>query len=625
MMPTRSTKSKMCLAVVCLPFAALALVGCNDQNENNSSTEPNAGSRSSQRQPYSGPAARAPVSPGDTSSRIPVSPESTISRTTSNTELEPARPPRPAYKAKQVFQYQRQVGDDPTDEIGFFVKPAVEIEDAFKVTNAPPGEASEIKHNDDAPPKNDFFWSRARRWKNDWMPKFKNSQTESVSEDEIGQFKKLCSYGVPEAHRDDLWTYFKDFLPRDQTLNDVETFVLKTLCKYEVPSVVRPHVWSVVMSLLTELDVSDISQLKDGAKLTKLKEVDRSCVDAALQVLCRYGIPDQFRRIVYPYKLNVPYVYKPGHFDDLKNSDIDESLVNQLKLDIGRTQSDHVHFAERSDGLPQPDGQQELYEILHAIVAKHPDLGYTQGMNVVAAHFMLIFPDDPESSFWCFLQLLDDPTYGFKEYYRLEDDKNHQSRGVLADVEVLRVILKSESPDLYKWYHSPSPAEFHLTSMMGFYIFFWGWLPQMFAVFPWPIRTRMFDLLVSEGFVVNIRVFVALFKRLEKQIKRKYAGIDEPTAHQMEQFLRQYLKTGDSKGIVPWFQQLGDPAIVMNEVFAVDLSTDNIRQMRSEAWDRVHKGGKFDLYFIPGFHCGEDSACTTHEKCTEESQCASHW
>ena len=138
----------------------------------------------------------------------------------------------------------------------------------------------------------------------------------------------------------------------------------------------------------------------------------------------------------------------------------------------------------------------------------------------------------------------------------------------------------------------------------------------------------MFDLLVSEGFVVNIRVFVALFKRLQKQTKRKYAGTGEPTADQLGAFCETYLKTGDSKGIVPWFQQLGDPDIVMNEVLAVDLSTDGISQMRSEAWDRVHKGGKYhipsspgsDLYFIAGLHCDEDSECQTGEQC-KDGQC----
>ena len=574
MMTSRSTSSKICLAVVCLPFAALALVGCSDQNENNDSDEPKARGQP-QRRSYRGPAARAPVSPGDTSSRSTsdselVSPGDTTSRIPSDNELEPARPPRPAYKAKQVFKYERQVGDDPTDEIGFFVKPAVEIEEAFKVTNVPSGEASEIKHKDDAAPKNDFapkvrFWFRAKSWKNDWMPKFENAQTESVSDDEIGKIKKICSYGVPEPHRDSLWKYFKDCLPRGQTLNDVEAIVLKTLCKYEVPKDVRPHVWEVVISLLTELDGSGISQLKDEAKLKKLTEVDRNLVNAALQVLCRYGIPDQFRRIVYPYKMNVPYVYKPGHFDYLKNDDIDASVMRQIELDIDRTETQHVHFAARSGGLPQPDGQQQLSEILHAYAAVHPELGYTQGMNTVAAHFILIFPDDPESAFWCFLQLLDDPTYGFKEYYRLADDKHHQSRGVWADIEVLRVILKSESPDLYRWYHSP--AEFPSTGVLGFFIFFIKWLPQMLTVFPWPIRSRMFDLLVSEGFVVNFRVYVALFKRLEEQTKRKYAGSGGPTAENLMDFCYTYLKNG-----VAWFQQLGHPDIVMNEVCALDLS-----------------------------------------------------
>ncbi|EKV15682.1 hypothetical protein PDIG_14000 [Penicillium digitatum PHI26] len=93
----------------------------------------------------------------------------------------------------------------------------------------------------------------------------------------------------------------------------------------------------------------------------------------------------------------------PGYYDDLVHgvggSDPDPSVVAQIDMDIRRTLTDNVFFRKGP-------GVGKLKEVLLAYSRRNPEVGYCQGMNLIAGSLLLIMPT-AEDAFWILASMIE--------------------------------------------------------------------------------------------------------------------------------------------------------------------------------------------------------------------------
>ncbi|OJD15309.1 hypothetical protein AJ78_04426 [Emergomyces pasteurianus Ep9510] len=148
------------------------------------------------------------------------------------------------------------------------------------------------------------------------------------------------------------------------------------------------------------------------------------------------GIPVAYRAKIWSECSGASAMRVPGYYDDLvkgnMNPDADPSVVAQIEMDIHRTLTDNVFFRKGP-------GVQKLNEVLLAYSRRNPDVGYCQGMNLIAGSLLLIMPT-AEDAFWILASLIENilPAH----YY------DHGLLASRADQQVLRQYVSEILPRL---------------------------------------------------------------------------------------------------------------------------------------------------------------------------------
>ncbi|KAG8414044.1 hypothetical protein J3458_011698 [Metarhizium acridum] len=147
------------------------------------------------------------------------------------------------------------------------------------------------------------------------------------------------------------------------------------------------------------------------------------------------GIPVAFRAKVWSECSGANGLRVPGYYEDLvaqNGADDDAAVVSQIQMDIHRTLTDNIFFRKGP-------GVQKLNELLLAYSRRNKDVGYCQGMNLIAANLLLIMPS-AEDAFWILASIIESILpHG---YY---DQSLMASR---ADQQVLRQFVSTVLPKL---------------------------------------------------------------------------------------------------------------------------------------------------------------------------------
>ncbi|KAI1769784.1 TBC-domain-containing protein [Hypoxylon cercidicola] len=125
----------------------------------------------------------------------------------------------------------------------------------------------------------------------------------------------------------------------------------------------------------------------------------------------------------------------PGFYRDLisRPSDMDDTIIiSQIEMDINRTLTDNIFFRKGP-------GVAKLNEVLRAYARHNPEVGYCQGMNLIAANLLLIMPS-AEDAFWVFVSIIERILP--KGYY------DHSLQASRADQQVLRQYVREVLPKL---------------------------------------------------------------------------------------------------------------------------------------------------------------------------------
>lgn len=148
------------------------------------------------------------------------------------------------------------------------------------------------------------------------------------------------------------------------------------------------------------------------------------------------GIPVAHRPKIWSECCGAAALRIPGYYDDLvaqsEDADDDPSVVSQIRMDIHRTLTDNIFFRKGP-------GVQKLSEVLLAYSRRNQDVGYCQGMNLIAANLLLVMPS-AEDAFWILTSIIENILP--QGYY------DHSLIASRADQQVLRHFVSTVLPRL---------------------------------------------------------------------------------------------------------------------------------------------------------------------------------
>lgn len=173
--------------------------------------------------------------------------------------------------------------------------------------------------------------------------------------------------------------------------------------------------------------------------IASLGNLDASCGTTFYRDFRRLviaGIPCESRAKVWSELLGLDStIRRPGYYDELLRSteDYDKKIIAQIDMDINRTLPDNVYFS--ADGA----GRARLRNILIAYSRHDPEIGYCQGINIIAAILLLKFPTEEEVF------------YGLMSIIEQKLPKRYYTPDLLSsrvDQSVLKHLMASSMPRL---------------------------------------------------------------------------------------------------------------------------------------------------------------------------------
>ena len=112
------------------------------------------------------------------------------------------------------------------------------------------------------------------------------------------------------------------------------------------------------------------------------------------------GIPVTYRWKIWTECSAATSMKVPGYYDDLLQHTADDpAVMSQIAMDINRTLTDNVFFRKGP-------GVAKLKQVLMAYSRRNPEVGYCQGMNMIAASLLLIMPSE-EDAFWVLCSIVE--------------------------------------------------------------------------------------------------------------------------------------------------------------------------------------------------------------------------
>ncbi|RDA85739.1 hypothetical protein CP532_5950 [Ophiocordyceps camponoti-leonardi (nom. inval.)] len=192
--------------------------------------------------------------------------------------------------------------------------------------------------------------------------------------------------------------------------------------RYETPAVILPE------TRVADGEMIGISDLGNKGKVGRAKWSE-------FKTLVLSGIPVAYRSKIWSECSGANGLRVPGHYEDLvsQSGDGDDpAVVGQIQMDIRRTLTDNIFFRKGP-------GVQKLDEVLLAYSRRNRDVGYCQGMNLIAANLLLMTPS-AEDAFWLLASIIENILP--QGYY------DHLLMPSRADQVVLRQYVSTVLPKL---------------------------------------------------------------------------------------------------------------------------------------------------------------------------------
>ncbi|RKP06141.1 rab-GTPase-TBC domain-containing protein, partial [Thamnocephalis sphaerospora] len=197
-------------------------------------------------------------------------------------------------------------------------------------------------------------------------------------------------------------------------------------------------------------------------------------------------------------------IRKPGYYQQLLESQPDKTcpFYDQICMDLHRTLPDNVFFGGDGPGVPK------LRRILSAYAWHNPTTGYCQGMNIMVATLLLVFPTSEENAFWMLVYILD--------HLMPEEYHGNQLTTVQADQRVLEDLWRDSSPQAAGHLKAcgVDPAAVTISWFMSLYA----------ESMPLETLLRVWDVILIEGQTALFRVGVALLLLNERDLLKLHSA-----------------------------------------------------------------------------------------------------
>lgn len=228
------------------------------------------------------------------------------------------------------------------------------------------------------------------------------------------------------------------------------------------------------------------------------------------------GIPVALRAKVWTECSGAGSLRVPGYYEGLVNrpaEDDDPQVVAQIRADITRTLTDNIFFRKGP-------GVEKLNEVLLAYSRRNTEVGYCQGMNLVAANLLLIMPS-AEDAFWILASLIENILP--RGYY------DHSLLASRADQQVLRSYVSEVLPKLSQHFEDLS-IDLETMTFQWFLSVFTDLLSAEALFRVWDVV-----LCTNDGSTFLFQVALALLKLNESQLLAcsSPAGVYTYINHQM--------------------------------------------------------------------------------------------
>lgn len=216
--------------------------------------------------------------------------------------------------------------------------------------------------------------------------------------------------------------------------------------------------------------------------------------DSKFKSMVRLGIPSEVRLSIWG-KIT-------GLFDKMEKS---QNLFSQSCEAFGKLSADIVNAINLDIPRTFPASKlnsESLRKILMAVAVVHPEIGYCQSMNFIAAVSLTVFNDE-EQAFLFMLIIIED--YLPREYYT-PTMKDYQ-----VDLTMFAILLKERTPDTYEKAKSVNYLWIQSTS---------NWLLSIFSnTLPMSTVLRIWDSFLLEGQKIVFRVGLAIVKMHHDQLE----------------------------------------------------------------------------------------------------------
>uniref|UniRef100_A0A6B2L4B7 Rab-GAP TBC domain-containing protein n=1 Tax=Arcella intermedia TaxID=1963864 RepID=A0A6B2L4B7_9EUKA len=184
--------------------------------------------------------------------------------------------------------------------------------------------------------------------------------------------------------------------------------------------------------------------------------------------------------------------FPSGLYNNLKNQPVNPKVLMDIEKDLPRTFPLHPVFISK-------EGTDALRRILLAFSIRHPQIGYTQGMNFLAGFLLLLMEE--ELAFKVLIIIVE---YFIPQYYMTD------MPGLHADQMVLAILVRDELPRLHQ----------HLQSLqLDLGVITYRWFLCLFInTLPYSTVLRIWDILFCKGTSTIIITAFALLKLMEDKL-----------------------------------------------------------------------------------------------------------
>ena len=207
----------------------------------------------------------------------------------------------------------------------------------------------------------------------------------------------------------------------------------------------------------------------------------------------RKGVPDNLRSNVWQLFGELKKFYKKGIYQKYIDQKLDEDIEEIIMKDLDRTYPSNQLFTDKYG-----EGQRRLYRVLSSYSLYNKDIGYLQGMNFIAALFLIYM--DEESTFFMLDSIMN--KYEMRGLYLPEFPDLKKKFYVLLNLEKkllpkIYEVLKRDNilPSLYasEWFLCLFTHNISIDYIV-----------------------RIFDVFLLEGFKIIYRFSLAFMKLKEK-------------------------------------------------------------------------------------------------------------